>query len=259
MNTAFSDLISGFVHCHFWGFLGWHDIRQRYRRSVLGPFWVTMSMAVFVTSIGLVFSRLFSLPLQDFLPYLAAGYLGWFFISAMISESCSTLIEASVFLREISIPITTFVARLIWRNCLIFCHNLFVVILAILCFNPKINLYTLYIVPGMLLLILNFTWFTTLMALVGARFRDVQPIVQSAVQVLFFVTPIAWKPELLGEHSLIIKLNVLNDFVNLIRAPLLAQETNLRNWIVGLSFLVLGWLLTFFIYSSCRKKIIFWL
>jgi ABC-type polysaccharide/polyol phosphate export permease len=42
-----------------WSMLGWNDIHQRYRRSALGPFWITISMAIFIVLLGFIYSKLF--------------------------------------------------------------------------------------------------------------------------------------------------------------------------------------------------------
>ena len=45
-RTAFGDLTDGWAQRQLWAHLGWQDIRQRYRRSVLGPIWISITMAV---------------------------------------------------------------------------------------------------------------------------------------------------------------------------------------------------------------------
>lgn len=58
-NAALQDLRDGISRWQLWGLLGWQDILQRYRRSVLGPFWITASMGVLVTALGLLYANLF--------------------------------------------------------------------------------------------------------------------------------------------------------------------------------------------------------
>ena len=75
------DLLAGIRAWRLWTMLGWNDIRQRYRRSVLGPFWITISMAVFITLLGVIYSHIFKIELKTYLPYLSLGYIIWGFIA----------------------------------------------------------------------------------------------------------------------------------------------------------------------------------
>ena len=59
MNTVIQDLIKTLRRSELWLLLGWLEIKQRYTRSVLGPLWITISMAVMVGSIGVVYGSLF--------------------------------------------------------------------------------------------------------------------------------------------------------------------------------------------------------
>ncbi|MCW2678408.1 MAG: type transporter, partial [Modestobacter sp.] len=52
-RRAGDDLIDGWRQRELWGHLGWQDIRQRYRRSVLGPIWISITMAVTAIALGI--------------------------------------------------------------------------------------------------------------------------------------------------------------------------------------------------------------
>src|SRR6266568_521897 len=85
-RQAIADLVNGAHAWRVWSMMGWLDIRQRYRRSMIGPFWITLSMAVMIGTLGVVYSSLFKQEISEFVPYLAAGFCIWFLISAMITE-----------------------------------------------------------------------------------------------------------------------------------------------------------------------------
>ena len=57
-NTPRKDILTGMCSLRIWGTLGWHDIKQRYRRSVLGPFWFTLSTAIMVGVLGALYSSI---------------------------------------------------------------------------------------------------------------------------------------------------------------------------------------------------------
>jgi ABC-2 type transporter len=94
-HTISQEVIAGFRAWPVWGLMGWDDIRQRYRRSVIGPFWITLSMGIFILVLGVIYSRLFHTELKSYLPYLTAGFIVWGFMSAAASESCIAFIDGA--------------------------------------------------------------------------------------------------------------------------------------------------------------------
>src|SRR3981189_1905707 len=105
------DLGAGLANWQLWSVLGWNDIHQRYRRSALGPFWITISMAIFIVLLGFIYSKLFHQELAVFLPYLAMGLITWGFISGSTTEACSVFIENAGIIRQIRLPYTIYVMR----------------------------------------------------------------------------------------------------------------------------------------------------
>ena len=64
---------TGFGKRELWLHLGWQDIKQRYRRSVLGPFWITIATGTTAVAMGGLYSKLFKLELSEHLPYVTLG------------------------------------------------------------------------------------------------------------------------------------------------------------------------------------------
>jgi lipopolysaccharide transport system permease protein len=58
-TLAARDLHTGLTSIHVWPLLAWYEIRQRYRRSALGPFWLTISTGILVAGMGPLYGRLF--------------------------------------------------------------------------------------------------------------------------------------------------------------------------------------------------------
>ncbi len=99
------ELLAGFSAWRIWMILGWDDIRQRYRRSVLGPFWITLSMGMFILLLGIIYSRLFHTDLATYMPYLSVGYIVWGFISQITNESCMAFQEGARIIKQIKLPL----------------------------------------------------------------------------------------------------------------------------------------------------------
>src|SRR5262245_14494512 len=92
---ALRDLGQGLADWRVWTFMAQHEIRQRYRRSTLGPLWLTLGLAVNVIAISTIWSHLFVLKPREFVPYLTLGMMVWNLIVGMTVEGCQSFNAAS--------------------------------------------------------------------------------------------------------------------------------------------------------------------
>ena len=253
------DLIDGLRCWPLWFIMGWYDIKQRYRRSTLGPFWLTLSMAVLIGSLGILYARLFKMEIDQYLPFLCLGLLIWNLISTMLTEGCAAFIQAERLIKQIRTPLSVHIYRLIWRNLIIFAHNLIVYLGVAVLFGIWPGAKALLFIPGLAVVLLNAIWAALLVAVVCTRFRDVPQIVSTLVQVAFFLTPVIWMPELLKDQAWIVQWNPFFAFVDLMRAPLLGQDPEPFSWIAALIVTAIGGTVTFAVFRRFRSRIAYWL
>lgn len=241
--------------------LGSQDIRQAYRRSVVGPFWITAGMALQIATIGLVFGLIFKANLHDYLPYLATSIIAWGFISGAINEACLAFISAENIIKQIDVPLYVYILRTLWKNFLIFGHHLVLLPIAFVVAGRGINLNIFLMIPGFLLLFLNLAWISFVLASMSARFRDLPPIITSLTGIAFYVTPIMWMPELLGDAAtqhLVLGLNPFYHFLQILRLPILGQAPTVENWAISLLLAGIGWFLAFAIHRRIARMIAYW-
>ena len=255
---AVRDLTEGFVRWWLWGLVAWCDIKQRYRGSVLGPFWLTLSTAVMIGSLGALYSRLFHTDVTTYLPYLSLGILTWGLISALLSECCTAFITAEHVIKQIRMPLSVHLYRVIARNVIVFGHNMVVFVVVGLYFQVSFGWADLMVVPGMVLLMLSMIPAGLILAAICARFRDIPPVVASLLQVIFFMTPIMWRPELLGANIDLALYNPFNCFIDLVRAPLLGEWAPATSWILALGTTAVSWLIAFPFFARFRARIAYW-
>lgn len=261
-ELAFQDIKLGFLSWHIWLMLAYSDIKLRYRRSILGPFWITLSMAITVYTMGFLYGHLFHMDLQQYYPHLVSGMLVWGLISSVITELTDTFSASDGLLKQIKLPYSLYVHRVIARNLIIFLHNLLVILPIYLIFHDgaKINFNTLLIIPGLAILYLNGVIFGLIFAMLGARFRDISQIIKSLIQVIFFVTPIMWSPSILpAKDRIFIDMNVMYSYIELVRAPLIGAAPSLLNWIIALVFTAIGAMICSRLFTRYRARIIYWL
>lgn len=259
LRTAARDVRDGLANIHVWPTLGWLEIKQRYRRSTLGPFWITLSTAVVILGMGPLYGRLFNLDLAVYFPFLAVSIVLWTLVSSLIADTCQSFIAAEGYIKELRLPYTVHVLRIVWRNLIMFGHNLLAVVVVLSIFRPPWNL-TLGLVPlGVLLIAANGVWLGLLLGLLCARFRDVPQVIASLLQLAFFVTPILWQPGMMGRHQWLLDFNPLYVFIELVRAPLLGQPTQPHLWALALIITLAAAAISLLFFARFRARIAYWL
>ncbi|HEY1980240.1 MAG TPA: ABC transporter permease [Xanthobacteraceae bacterium] len=261
VTTGSEDLLNGLRRYDLWGRLGLLEVKRRYRRTVIGPFWSAISLGVFVTVMGSVGVGLWKLKAVDYVPFLASGMMVWLMISAMITESCTLFISTQHFFSRTRMDYSILAYALIWRNLVGFLHNLAVYFLVVLVFAPKlIDWLTLLAVPGLFLVFVNGAWLALLLGMACVRFRDIQQLIVTVLQISLFVTPVFWPPDLLTgtKHLLFVDINPLYSFVDVVRSPLLGKAPALVSYEVIAVVTIVGWTLTFNAFSRLRKRIVYW-
>jgi ABC-type polysaccharide/polyol phosphate export permease len=256
---AWHDLAEGFAKVWMWWALALQDIRLRYRGSVLGPFWLTISTLVMVIAMGVIYSQLFRMEIHTYLPFLTLGLITWQWLSATIGEGCDIFVREAAVIQQVPIPFSIQAYRNVARNFVVLAHNLVIVPIGLVVFAIPVDWHILEIIPGFVLLALNGLWISILLGLLATRFRDVPPIVASFLQVLFFMTPIIWPAEMLGGWRAVATYNPLFAAVDVVRAPLLGVATAETSWIILLVMTILGCGLTFAVFARFRSRIAYWI
>lgn len=254
-----SDIQVGLRAWRIWGTLGWHDIRQRYRRSILGPFWFTLSTAIMVAVLGALYSTLLNQEINQYLPFLAVGLVIWQYLASVINEGCTAFIGAGGLIQQIRLPLTVHVCRIVWRNFVILLHSLPVVVVMLMMFHRPLGIECLLLPLGLLLILLHGVWIGLSLGILCARFRDISPIVSNFVQVIFFFTPVMWMPEILKDRGWVAYYNPFYHLIEIIRAPLLHRPILWESWIWTIAFLAVGFAVAQTLMRRARNRVPYWL
>ncbi|HEX8868414.1 MAG TPA: ABC transporter permease [Lentzea sp.] len=281
-KRAFADVREAWDHRELWGHLGWQDIKQRYRRSVIGPLWITISMATTALALGLLYSVLFKANVPTFLPYVTVGFIIWNFIVGCVTEGTDVFIVNEGIIKHLPAPITVHVMRMVWRQVLFLLHNIVVYVVVLAIFftaldhpyqitadgpvHPGLSWTIVLAIPGFAMLAVNAVWISLLFGVISTRFRDIPPVVNSFINLVFFMTPIVWDAGVLqkvaGDDAkwrvLIAELNPVFHFVEIVRAPLLGHKVDWHHWAVVGGFTVVGWLLALVILRNYRARVSYW-
>ncbi|RFD27145.1 sugar ABC transporter permease [Mycobacterium uberis] len=263
LARARSDLIEGFHRHELWLHLGWQDIKQRYRRSVLGPFWITIATGTTAVAMGGLYSKLFHLELAVHLPYVTLGLIIWNLINTAILEGAEVFVANEGLIKQLPTPLSVHVYRLMWRQMILFAHNIVIYIVVAIIFPKPWSWADLSVFPALTLIVLNSVWVSLCFGILATRYRDIGPLLFSVVQLLFFMTPIIWNDDTLQQqgagHLLsIVELNPLLHYLDIVRAPLLGAHQELRHWAVVVALTAVGWLLAVFAMRQYRARVPYW-
>ena len=258
MRECLADFRKGLAMRELWLFLGWRDVRKHYQRSILGPFWLTLSMGLMVLGLGVLYSQIFGQAIHDYLPFLAIGFIVWGLISGLIIGACDIYSSAAASVRQVRMPLSIYLFQFVWRQIITFGHNFIIYVAVALFFGIWPGLNGLMVLPALVLIILNGFFGAMILAPLCARFRDIPMIVQSVVQIVFFMTPILWDPKLVPQRAIFLQANPFYHFIEIIRDPLLGRMPSLENWLVCLAITLVMGFVSFRFYARFRPRIAYW-
>ncbi|MEE2566469.1 ABC transporter permease [Hyphobacterium marinum] len=273
-SRASNDLWAALSNWTLWWRLSLLDIRSRYRRTVIGPFWSVLSVAILVVALGFVYALLWKVPYETYLPYFAAGYVTWVFITSVMNEHAGSFIAGANIIRSMTLPVTLHIVRPLFKNILIFFHALTVYVVAALALRYQLEqpLALLLAPVGLVILSANLLWIGIVLAVLCSRFRDFIQVVISVLQIAFFITPIFWyRTELLQDLNgdnieaergladlILANCNPFYHLVEVVRGPLIGHVPEPITYIVTLSAAVIGLGFALFILGRSRGRIAYW-
>jgi ABC-2 type transport system permease protein/lipopolysaccharide transport system permease protein len=256
---AASDIVEGFRLNWLWMRLAHQDMRLRYRGSMLGPFWQTITTVVMIGSMGFIYAKLFHTKVSDYLPMLTVGLIFWQFVAGMITEGTGTFDSVRSIIQQVRMPFSLHAYRLVYRNILTLAHSFVIVPIVLLIFPQPIHWLRLFeLIPGFFLTVVNGVAVAMLLGMICARFRDVPPIVVNIMQVVFFITPIMWQPSALGSNAWWAALNPLFAAMDVMRGPLMGQPVSPHSWSILLVTTVVDVVVSFLFFARFRSRIAFW-
>lgn len=258
-EKARRDVLESLFSYHIWLTLGWQDIKQRYRRSALGPWWITLSLGITVLSMGILYAKLFNQNIHTYLPFLAIGMVFWNLVSALINDAATVFIGAEGIIKQIPMAFGIHVLRMIWKHVIIFFHNMLVVLVVLIVFGIRPGANILLFPFVVTLIMANGYWVGILLGILGTRFRDISQIVASMVQILFFVTPVMWSPSSIVHKVWIMEYNPLFHIFTIARNSLTGGPVPVRSWEAVIAMTVFGWAVAFLLMTRYRSRIAYWL
>lgn len=258
-RSAWADWWEGTRRTDIWWTLAWFDIVLRYRRSMLGPFWITLSMGAMIGGMGPLYNSLFGTELSKFFPHLTLGLIFWSFLASVVTESCNSFVNSGNYLKQGYFPINLFVWRSMSRNVIQFFHQVVLYIPVAIWAGISLSWSAWLVVPAFFLLLVNAHALGLALGLVCTRFRDVTQIVTSVMQMLMFLTPVFWMADGLTGRAQYILWNPLAQMLELLRLPLMGGVADAQTWIGILCWTALNLAVACVLFSKYRRRVVYWL
>lgn len=258
LTAAIGDVVEGAVQWPQWFTLGNLDVKLRFRRTGLGPLWNTLSFTILVAALSAVYSRVLGEDPRFYLSYLVLGLFVWNFLSTAIQEACDAFVNAEHLLKQMYVPRSSLIYRLLWRNIVVSAFNLVTVAAVLLLCRIAPGRGMLLAGVGAMLLLANLAWATMLVALAATRFRAVTRLVGTSLPILMLITPVIWRPSHSGLKALA-DLNPIYHAIELVRGPLTGSIPAASVWIGAAVICAAGSLITLVVFSAVRSRITYWL
>ena len=259
LGDGLHDFRAAATHPRLWSALAIHDIAARYRGSLIGPFWITVTTTVFVVGVGVVYSQLFHATMTQYIPWLGVGIVLWTFFATCISEGCETFVGSAGIIKQTALPMFTFLFRTMMRNLIVLAHQLPVVIGVLLVFGLWRRTEPLYALAGLALALVNIGWVMVIVSIISTRFRDVPQIIAALLQVLILMTPVFWRPEALVGKRFVLSANPLYHLLEITRRPLLGEVAPANSWWACLAMAAAGWAIALALFAVTRRRLVHYL
>jgi len=211
---------------HFWLSLVHLDLRNRYRRSVLGIGWSLLHPLAMTVVFCIAFGGILgSQDWRSFAPKLLVGLAIWDFMKSSIIFGCDAFIRGEAYIRQCPLPMSIYSLRIVLGTFIHFLIALALVVVALITLTGTPDaLYALPTILPTIAMLSVFCWsIATLAAFAHAYFHDTKHLIEVVSQLLFFLTPIMYPPGLLEAKGLgwIVEINPVAHFIVLIGQPLM--------------------------------------
>jgi len=258
-NIAYKDLLFSIKNYYSWAYLSYFDLKLKYRRTFLGPWWVVLGIAISATAMCFLWSTIFQLDWRSYLTYLFSGFIIWMWISQQVMDAPEVFCSSAQLLKAYPNPPIFYVFRYCFSSLLLFLHHVPLIIIVSFFVNHKINFSVLYSLPlGLLIIFINSILFSTNIGMLSARYRDFNPLIKSLMPPMLLLTPVLWKPEMLGSYASYVYMNPFTYFVGIVRNDIIGLDFDIYIWMGAILITIVQLILFIMLYSKKNKRIVFW-
>ena len=236
--------------------LAYFKIATKTRNALLGVLWNVLGFALFVFGIALLWGVVFKLDREDFVPYVALGYLVFQMITGTMLDSSRAISDGGNFALQNRIPLTMLPFVYVAKQCLTALFALPTIALALLLYPPDLSAELLLLVPGFILCVFTFSGLAVILAIICVYIADLAELLSAVMRFMFFLTPIIWVAEDRSGLDMVLMLNPLHHAINVVRGPVLELSGVAFSFGYMLALFVTSWTFAFVLYHRLSRGLL---
>lgn len=228
--------------------------------SRLGRWWPTIGLAIRISFVGSIFGLVLGSRPGDYVPWLATGWAVWGMISSTVTGTTTSLEANRGMILSLALPREVFPIKVVVRELILLSQNALLVVAVILLAGVNVSYEMLLVIPGLLLTILFLVGMGLILAPLGAKYRDIGPLISSLIGVMFFILPIMWKPDSIQSDfaHLILGLNPFYHYLQIVRLPLLGEAATIINYGLAALGAAISVSVGLLVLKRTRERSIYW-
>lgn len=258
--TRFSDDIAlAASRMDFWIHLARQEMALQYARSAIGPFWVTLTMALQLVALTVLFTGLFGAPVEIIAPWVTIGVIVWTFMSTSLNESATVLVFNKSYILETKTSISGFILSTVMKNMMFAAHHSILIVATFVWLSIPPTWTWTWIILSLPLVVVFVTGLGIVLAFLATRFRDIRRITESFLMVGFFLTPVLWRPQELVKNEFVATYNPFTHLIAIVRDPLIGVAPTTFAWQVSVLSTIIVLVMALLSIALYRTKVPFWL
>ena len=258
MNLNKLDIITGFRKKHIWLNIAKTEIKFKFKRTKLGPLWITVGTGIFIIVLSIITGAFFGSDFNERVPWITTGLILWSFIFSTLSESCGVFGGRVGLIQNVPMEKSVLIYVMISKSIITLLFNFILFFICLIIFKIQINSNILYFIPGFLILTGNIFFLSIIISILATRFRDLAPIISSLLTVLFFLTPVWWNAEYFPERAKFVIFNLFHHLLEITRKPLLGEIPNFNSWLVAIVMLLIFAVIAVILFEKKKRSIPYW-
>jgi ABC-type polysaccharide/polyol phosphate export permease len=203
-------------HREVFGMLARKDFQTRYKRASFGVLWAVMVPLLQGVVLAVVFSRVVRFGGgQGYGAYVFSGVVAFSYFSGTLATGATAIVDGAGLTDKVWFPRVLLALVPAAANVVSLVVSILVLLALVPMLGGDLGLSLLLLVPGVVLLVAFTTALTLVVSALHVYFRDVKFLVQAALLVWLYVTPIIYYRALLGSLASWVDLNPMTGVVAL--------------------------------------------
>jgi ABC-2 type transport system permease protein len=234
--------------------LAWKNVRLRYKSSLLGFVWTILNPLLFLGIFLLIFSQAFP-QVPNYPVFALTGLVFWTFFSTVSGHMLGALVENANVLKSLAVPPLAFPLGQLLAGLFNLALSFIPLAFILAWFGWRPTPAHLLILPATALFAL-FIFGTGLgLCALNVYFRDIGLLWSALLPAFFYLTPIAYPPELVPDRlRWIAELNPLYHFIALVRSIIVdGVRPSLEAWVITLLIAVVALIIGMGLHNLLRR------